>query len=105
MATWLECRDVTCAFIREAIVISRAGGMARSSLATMYQFGLLLQAGVAIVVPNACPASGPCVAVRITCSRGLTSWAKSWAGVYAHRPELGRTHARSGAEQIGRAHV
>jgi hypothetical protein len=59
MGTWLLARVSVVAFIRLAESLSTAGGIVRSSEATMYQEGFVRYAAVLILSSKHRAASGP----------------------------------------------
>src|SRR5277367_412372 len=78
-ATWLEFTSTVLALARFAIMRSWSGLIDRSAVATMYQVGLVFQAGVVTLWVNASVEIGTCdTAMNAALSFG-TSAAKSAA--------------------------
>src|ERR1700686_3326749 len=78
-ATWLAFTSTVLAWARFAIMRSCSGLIDRSWVATMYQVGLVFQAGLVILWVNASPEIGTCEIAMKWDSAGGTSAAKSAA--------------------------
>src|SRR4029077_15223266 len=78
-ATWLEFTSTVLAWARFAIMRSCSGLIDRSAVATMYQVGLVFQAGFVTLCVNESVEIGTCdIAMKWDTARG-TSAAKSAA--------------------------
>src|SRR5580658_5610543 len=78
-ATWLACTSTVLALARLAIIRSWFGLIDRSSVATMYQVGLVFQAGDVTSWMNESVEIGTCdIAMNSASSRGMSA-AKSAA--------------------------
>src|ERR1700728_4701035 len=78
-ATWLESTSTVLAWARFAIMRSWSGLIDRSPVATMYQVGLVFQAGDVILWVNASVEIGTCDWAMKWDTSGGTSAAKSAA--------------------------
>src|SRR5580692_13094502 len=78
-ATWLAFTSTVLAWARFAIMRSWSGLIDRSSVATMYQVGLVFQAGEVILWVNASVEIGTCDRAMKRDTAGGTSAAKSAA--------------------------
>src|ERR1700689_3128978 len=102
-ATWLEFPSTVLALARFAIIRSWSGLIDRSSVATMYQVGLVFQAGDVILWVNESVEIGPCDIAMKWDKAGGTSAAKSAAKCSGSIHQLPLLSGLNALEACGRA--
>src|SRR5271169_6369758 len=102
-ATWLEFTSTVLALARFAIIRSWSGLIDRSAVATMYQVGLVFQAGDLTLWANASVEIGNCdIAMNATFSGGMSA-AKSAAKCSCSIHQLPLLSGLNALEACGRA--
>src|SRR5712675_870803 len=102
-ATWLAFTSTVLALARFAIIRSWSGLIDLSSVATMYQVGLVFQAGVVILWVNESVEIGTCDSAMKRATAGGTSAAKSAAKCACSIHQLPALSALNALEACGRA--
>src|SRR5580704_19374115 len=102
-ATWLEFTSTVVAWARFAIIRSCSGLIDRSAEATMYQVGLVFQAGFVTLWVNASVEIGTCaIAMKRDSDDGMSA-AKSAAKCCCSIHQLPLLSALNALEACGRA--
>src|SRR6202035_5658184 len=102
-ATWLESTSIVLALARFAIMRSWSGLIDRSAVATMYQVGLVFQAGVVTLWVKEAVEIGTCDSAMKRDTAGGTSAAKSAAKCSWSIHQLPLLSALNALDACGRA--
>src|ERR1700738_4487300 len=102
-ATWLAFTSTVLALARFAIIRSWSGLIARSAVATMYQVGLVFQAGFVTLWVNASVEIGTCDTAMKWDTAGGASAAKSAAKCSCSIHQLPLLSGLNALEACGRA--
>src|SRR6202047_4255152 len=102
-ATWLEFTSIVLALARFAIMRSWSGLVERSAVATMYQVGLVFQAGVVTLWVNESVEIGTCDSAMKWDTAAGTSAAKSAAKCSDSIHQFPLLSALNALEACGRA--